>query len=84
MGNDRKGGGIVTAAVGQAAAQLRDAERDYQAALRHAEQARDDREAAVRAAVGAGISQAECGRILGLGRARIGQIIGGERNATTR
>jgi hypothetical protein len=56
--------------------ELRRAEAAYRAAFRRAEERREARNRAVRQAVKAGIRQAEVARITGLGRARIGQIVG--------
>jgi hypothetical protein len=54
--------------------ELRKAEARFQRAYRRSEQAREDRNAAVRAAIEAGWSHARIAEATGLTRARVGQI----------
>jgi hypothetical protein len=54
--------------------ELRKAETRFQRAYRRSEQAREDRNAAVRAAIEAGWSHARIAEATGLTRARVGQI----------
>jgi hypothetical protein len=53
---------------------LRSAEAAYRAGFARSEQLRERRNAAVRAAVAAGMTHAEVSRATGLTRARVGQI----------
>jgi hypothetical protein len=54
--------------------ELRKAEARFQRAYRRSEQAREERNAAVRAAIEAGWSHARIAEATGLTRARVGQI----------
>jgi hypothetical protein len=56
------------------AAELRKAEARYQRAFRRAEEAREARNAAVRAALDAGWTHAAIAEATGLTRGRVGQI----------
>ena len=58
------------------ATELRRAERAYRAASERAEQLRLARNEAVRRAVDGGMRKADVARELGLGRSRVGQILG--------
>jgi DNA-directed RNA polymerase specialized sigma24 family protein len=55
-------------------AELRDVEDRYQHAFRRSEELREERNAAVRAAVAAGWTYAQIAEATGLGRTRVGQI----------
>jgi hypothetical protein len=56
------------------AAELRQAEARYQRASRRSEEAREARNAAVRAALEAGWTHARIAEATGMSRARVGQI----------
>lgn len=56
---------------------IRAADRRYQRTSDTAHQASQERTAAIRAAVRAGVSMADIGRELGISRARVAQIVHG-------
>ena len=62
---------------------LRSAEAAYRAAFARAEQLRDRRNAAVRAAIDAEMTHAEVARATGLTRARVGQLAQSSRPASS-
>lgn len=55
--------------------EVKAADRRYQKAAAGAQDAAQQRTAAIRAAVNAGVSMAEIGRALGISRARVAQIV---------